>query len=176
MDTNWSKSAVAQFQAILRAPVRNINTAVNKYAVMFPTQDQKSVFRFGDGVDISAMEGEAPSWCYAEFLLVAQDSNDTRVGCPDDFVLMAILASSTVNTVGGFRLQIYDANRKMQIIKDRPVNAGAYAGNGTSPLFLRVPYPLVKRNAQLLVRVTNLETATNDVQVVFFGYQGGVGS
>src|SRR6202795_1278354 len=133
MDTNFTKQVAQQMLDILRAPARYLNNQINRFAVTVPTPDQKSVFKLGDNDDISALYGEAPTWCYGECIVAAQDTMDTRIGCPDDFVVMAILARYTVNTaLAGFRLQIYDTNRKMQLIKDRPVNVGTYAGNGTS--------------------------------------------
>lgn len=181
---DFTKNAVAQFQAILKAPTRYMNALRNKFVGMVPKNPQGAIFRHGDKSDIAASSDETPIWIYADVpTLVANDTEDMRIGCPENFELFAVMAfineddRSPVN--GGFRLQLYDVNRKMTLIKDHPVNAGNYCGAGkngngaASPLFFREPYPLAEQNAQILIRVGNLENYDYTMQVVLFGYQSG---
>lgn len=179
---DFNKNAIAQFAAILKAPVRYMNAHRNKFFGLLPKNPQGAVFEHGDKSDIATSSDEAPIWIYADVpSLAANDTEDMRIGCPENFELFAVMATVLADDdfeSGGFRLQIYDVNRKMQLIKDRPINFQNYCGtgNGTrgaSPLFFRNPYPLAEKNAQILIRVGNLENFAYTVQVALFGYQSG---
>jgi hypothetical protein len=175
---NFSKNAVEQFRSILAAPARYMNAIANKFVGMVPKNPQGAIFCLGDKSDITAEPDEAPIWIYADVpALAANDTEDMRIGCPENFTLFAVMAQilGAEYPNGGFRLQLYDVNRKVQLIRDHPVNFEAYCGNGRrgSALFLREPYPLQEKNAQILVRVGNLEAVPYALQVVLFGYQSG---
>lgn len=177
---HFSQNAANQFAAILKAPIRYMNALVNKFVGMVPSNPQGAVFEHGGDSDIATGSDETPIWIYADVpVLAANDTEDMRIGCPENFELYAVMAaaSGAEFTQGGFRIQLYDVNRKMLLVKDHPVNYGNYCGTlsgaGISPLFQRKPYPLAEKNAQILVRVGNLESNPYTLQVVLFGYQSG---
>lgn len=187
-----TQNAIAQFKAILATPTRYMNNAFGRFWNMVPKNPQDAIFLHGDQSNNSTSPDETPIWIYSDVpSLDAYDTEDMRIGCPDNFELFGVNAyvdpGSTVDFEnGGFRLQLYDVNRKIQLIKDHPVNFQNYCGVGNNgsggaavgggactPLILRDPYPLEEENAQILVRVGNLEASAYPLQVVLFGYQSG---
>ena len=54
---------------------------------------------------------------------------------PDNFTLLSFFASSSSVARGGFRVNVYDINRRIRLT-ERPVNFNAIAGTGSSPLFI----------------------------------------
>lgn len=161
---------------------RLINTLLNPFAKLGEslTNNQKSVFLLGDGTVIP-VKGGFPVWVYCEFnTLGALKTGRIRLPMPDNFRLLTYFASSSVNTKGGFRVNVYDVNRRLRLT-DRPVNAQSLAGNGSAPLFQgsaigsrqAAPYAFQPTNAQVLITVVNLESTASVIQFGMYGIQGG---
>jgi hypothetical protein len=164
---------------------RIIATFENIFAVSgnTPADNQKDVYISGDGsVFDGAVQGGTPSWIPCDFSpLGPSKTGRCKMPLPDNFTLLAFMASASVNTKGGFRLNVYDINRRIRFT-ERPVNFNAFAGTGSSPLFLggdwgtsrfALPYQFQPTNAQCMITVVNLETVNNNIELVMYGIQGG---
>lgn len=164
---------------------RIIATFENVFAVTgnTPADNQKDVYIVGDGsVFDMAIQGGTPSWIPCDFNpLGASKTGRSKLPLPDNFTLLAFLASASSNVKGGFRVNIYDINRRIRLT-ERPVNFNAMAGTGSSPLFLggdwgasryALPYSFQPDNAQVMITVVNLETVANTIEFVLYGVQGG---
>jgi hypothetical protein len=161
---------------------RLMNTLLNPFARLGESlaDNQKSTFVLGDGT-IIPIKGGFPIWVYCEFnTLGALKTGRVRIPMPDNFRLLSYFASSSVNTKGGFRANVYDVNRRIRLT-DRPPDAQTLAGNGSSPLFIggsigsrqAAPYAFQPSNAQVLITIVNLESSANQIQFGMYGVQGG---
>ncbi len=160
---------------------RLMNTLLNQFAIRGNTaNNQKDPYMLGDG-SVIPIKGGFPIWVYTEFnTLGALKTGRVRIPMPDSFRLLSYFASASVNTKGGFRLNVYDVNRRLRLT-DRPINAQSLAGNGSSPLFQggaigsrqAAPYAFQETNAQVHITVVNLESAPNLIQFGMYGIQGG---
>ena len=114
-----------------------------------------------------------PQWPLVEFApLGALKTGRSRILLPEDFVLLNYWASSSSNVRGGFRVMVYDVNRRMPLTL-RPADFNVLAGQGNAPLILRRPYPFGKsvNNSppQAKITIVNLETVNNTIQFGFYG-------
>jgi hypothetical protein len=135
---------------------------------------QKSVYNWGDWTTLE-MTGGFPQWPMIEFsnpTLGASKTGRSKILLPDDFVLLSYWASASSNVRGGFRVMVYDVNRR-RALTVRPVNFNTFAGQGSAPLFMRRPYPFGKsvNNSppQAKITLVNLETVANSIQFGFYG-------
>lgn len=150
--------------------MRLMNTEVNPFVRLYPLSEQKGIYLFGDDAPVG-LEGGVPTWAFAEFPAVqGLDTQDTTVVLPDDFWVLTFLGLS----IGGsaFKAWFYDVNRKLAFM-DRTVVSGALMGNGSSPLFLKVPYQFEGPEASCAIRVVNQTNAVNDIMIAFYGVVGG---
>ena len=156
---------------------RILNLLVNPLAKL--THDglanfQKSVYAWGKGSTLGAFaDGLPPQWPMIEFIpLGPGKTGRSRIMLPDDFVLLSYWASSTSNVKGGFRVSVYDVNRRRSLTV-RPVNFSTIAGGGSAPLFLGRPYPFGRsiNNSppQAKVMVVSLESVASNIQFGFYG-------
>ncbi|MBZ5662705.1 MAG: hypothetical protein LAO08_20075 [Acidobacteriia bacterium] len=160
---------------------RLVNTLLNQFALRgFPANNQKDPYIFGDGT-IIPIKGGFPIWVYCEYnTLGALKTGRVRIPMPDDFRLLSYFGSASVNTKGGFRVNVYDVNRRLRLT-DRPVNLQTLAGTGSSPLYQggftgsrqAAPYAFQKSNSQVLITIVNLEPNPNQIQFGMYGIQGG---
>jgi len=160
---------------------RLVNTLINPLARTGSlANNAKETYVLGDGSTIP-IAGGFPIWVYCEFnTLGALKTGRVRLPMPDSFRLLSYFASASVNTKGGFRVNVYDVNRRLRLT-DRPLNVQTLAGNGSSPLFQgatigsrqAAPYAFQETNAQVLITVVNLESAPNLIQFGMYGIQGG---
>jgi hypothetical protein len=160
---------------------RLVNTLLNPFArTGFASNNQRDVYLLGDGT-LVPIAGGFPMWVYCEFnTLGALKTQRVRIPMPDNFRLLTYFGSATVNTKGGFRVNVYDVNRRTRLT-DRPLNLQTLAGIGSSPLFQGstigsrqgAPYAFRESNAQVLVTVVNLESNANLIQFGMYGIQGG---
>lgn len=129
---------------------------------------QSQVYRLADKFPPGLTDGFAPIWEVVPFSLAARTTQQARVNVQREFHLIAIAGSSSL--AGGFRFQLYDQNRKRRLM-DRGISFNNLLGPGSSPLFLREPYPLTAHNAQVLCVVQNQDTsgANNVIQIVLYG-------
>lgn len=136
-----------------------------------------AVYLFGGqrtlGPDLKS--DQPPQWPMVEFsspALGALKTGRSRILLPDDFVLLNMWASASSNLQGGFRVMVYDVNRR-RAITIRPVNFNTLAGQASAPLFQRRPYPFGKsvRNNPPMAKITmvNLEAVANTIQFGFYG-------
>jgi hypothetical protein len=164
---------------------RLMNTLLNPFAKLGESlaDNQKSVFLLGDGSIIPIKDG-FPIWVYCEFnTLGALKTQRVRIPMPDKFRLLSYFGSASVNAVGGFRVNVYDVNRRLRLT-DRPINLQTLAGTGNSPLFQggtigsrqAAPYAFQESNAQVLITIVNLEPNPNVIQFGMYGVQGGKSS
>ncbi|MGA7791839.1 MAG: hypothetical protein WCA19_02295 [Candidatus Acidiferrales bacterium] len=160
---------------------RLINTLLNQFAVRGTmANNQKYPYILGDGTVIP-IKGGFPIWVYCEFnTLGAFKTGRVRIPMPDSFRLLSYFGSASVNAFGGFRVNVYDVNRRLRLT-DRPLNFQNLAGTGSSPLFMggmtgsrqAAPYAFQETNAQVLITAVNLEPNPNVIQFGMFGVQGG---
>jgi len=160
---------------------RLMNLLVNPFAkaVLAGQSDfQSAVYEWGGNLaldhDLQVAHG-LPQWPMIEFsnpALGASKTGRSKILLPDDFVLLSYWASASSNVKGGFRVMVYDVNRR-RALTVRPVNFNTLAGIGSAPLFLRRPYPFGKsvNNSppQAKITIVNLETVGNTIQFGFYG-------
>jgi hypothetical protein len=163
---------------------RLVNTLLNQFAVRGTiANNQKDPYILGDGT-ILPIKGGFPVWVYCEFnTLGSLKTGRVRIPMPDSFRLLSYFGSATVNAKGGFRVNVYDVNRRLRLT-DRPVNFQDLAGTGSSPLYQggftgsrrAAPYAFQESNAQALITIVNLEPNANIIQFGMYGVQGGKAS
>lgn len=145
----------------------------NPYARMLPLQrKQAHVYQLADK-NPPGLEGYQPRWEVVNAVLGAQQQIQVRVDLMTDYHLLALLCSASANTVGAFRVQIYD-QLKQRTLTDRGLQfalfGGALSGNAVNgPVFLREPYAFDLPRSQALVILTNLEPTANTVQIALYG-------
>lgn len=158
-------------------PVVGHNVIINPLARMLPLKVwQSQVYRLAEKHPPGLEDGFTPIWECVTFVMPARTTDQARVSVQRDFHLIAVSATSTLgpgNGNGTFRFQIYDEKKKWKLT-DRGVQFAVGTGGGspaTLPLFLRHPYPLTEKDAQLLVVCQNQDTSvnTNQVQIVLYG-------
>ena len=170
-----SRSASAT-QPMNPSPTQNV--LHHTLARMLPLHRyQSQVYRLAQKYPPGLEDGFAPIWEVATALLPARQTTQLRINFQREFHLLAISASSSLG--GGFRAQLYDMKKAYCTGQGKPgvrlaargVNLANYFGPGTSPFFLREPYPFTEKNAQALVIVQNQDTsgANNIIQVVLYG-------
>lgn len=169
-------------------PPRLINTSlINPFASNFGNGNdlsdfQKSVYFFPGGNPDPAggqtplrdnLVDPFPVWIGVDLQMGPLKTARGHFPIPANFWLLSFFASSSSNVNGGFKVVVYDNNRRLPITL-RPVDFNTLAGTGNSPLFLRVPYLLNPAGNDVKVKWTasNLETVTtNNVQFGLFGTQ-----
>jgi len=152
-------------QADLRSLRREF---VNPLSVMLPTQrEQMMVYRHGEGLP-AGLEGYQPRWEIVNGVLGARQTVQVRVDLMTDWHLLAALGSATTNTLGGFRVQIYDQLKRVRL-QDRGIQFPNLGGGAGGAFFLREPYRFDLPKSQLLVLVTNMEAVANTVQLALYG-------
>jgi len=145
------------------------NVLQHPLARMLPLQrEQAQVYRLGERVPPSGLDGHGPVWEAMSMVLGARGTLQARVNLQRDFHLMSITTSATSNASGAFRAQLYDVKKRLRFA-DRGVQQALIAGIANSPFFLREPYPFPESDAQILVVVQNLETVANTIQLCFYG-------
>jgi hypothetical protein len=155
----------------MQHPYSLAQTPTHPLARMLPLgRPQMQVYRLGEKhPPIGELVDHAPMWECATFVLGSRGSDRVRINLQRDFTLLAITASASVNTaLGGFRAQFYDTVKE-QRFADRGVLLANLAGGAKAPMFLREPYPFDQPDSQILVVAQNMENATNNIQVVFYG-------
>ncbi len=141
----------------------------NPLALLLPLRrHQQQVYRLGERVPPSGLDGHGPVWEAMSMVLGARGTLQARVNLQRDFHLMSIMASGTSAINGGFRAQLYDVKKRLRFA-DRGVQQALIAGVTNSPFFLREPYPFPESDAQIMVVVQNLETVANTIQLCFYG-------
>jgi hypothetical protein len=141
---------------------------VNPYVRMVPLQrEQLQVYRFAEKMP-PGLEGYQPRWEIVNAVLGAQQTLQVRVDLASDFHVLAMLGSATTNTVGGFRVQVYDQLKRLRMA-DRGVQFPNIGGKTSATFFLREPYRFDLPRSQMLVMLQNMETVQNTVQIVFYG-------
>ena len=163
---------------------RWMNLLVNPFARAMAagqSNPQGAVYDWGTGTILDHGLGSTipPQWPMVEFFnpkLGALKTGRSRILLPEDFVLLNMWASATSNLQGGFRVMVYDVNRRRPITI-RPANFNVVAGPGNAPLFLRRPYPFGRTIAaggmsqppQAKIMIVNLESVANGIQFGFYG-------
>lgn len=142
---------------------------VHPFARMLPLfRYQSQVYRIGESGPPLGLEGYTPRWEVVNAVLGARQTVQVRVDLNNDYCLLATLGSASLNTVGGFRVQIRDQRRKLRLA-DRGLEFPCMGGNSASPYFTREPYPFGGPRPQALVILQNLEANQNTVQFVMYG-------
>lgn len=151
------------------------HTLQNPLARMLPlSREQSQVYRLGEKRPPAGfIDGHAPVWEAISMVLTSLGTIQARVALQRDFHLLALTASTSVNTAGGFRAQLYDAAKQVRLA-DRGVPLANLAGSAgpagpVAPFFLRDPYRFDDPDSQVLVVITNLEAVQNTVQLVLYG-------
>lgn len=150
---------------------------VNPYALLLPLLGfQDRVYRFSTNPP-PGLEGYQPRWEVVNAVLGAQQQIQVKIDVMRDFHLLALLASATVNTVGGFRVHLAHAWREpgspeqqtRRFGSDRGLKFGNLGGTSAFGFFLREPYRFDLPQSQVLVILQNLEPNPNTVQLVLYG-------
>ena len=158
-------------------PAPCFNVLRHNLARMLPLHNyQKQVYRFAEKFPPGLEDGYAPIWETITWILNARQTLQARVNVQREWHMLSIAASSSSNANGGFRVQLYDPKKIYwgktkpgARLADRGISFANYTGPGSSPFFLREPYPMTEPNAQFLVICQNFETVTNTVQIVLYG-------
>lgn len=156
-------------------PIRTFNVKPNPYwGMVKKNTPQGAVFVQGQQ-EPEGFEGGFPQWIYVEMFLAASDSQDLTVFLPDNFTLFGLNGYAVQNDGGGFAFQMYDEDRGIWLM-DRLTNHQAVCGFRGNVKILREPYSFKPERPQLLLRVANLSTSANDIQLALFGVAGGAQS
>lgn len=159
---------------------RLMNLLLNPFARGYAAgqaDPQNAVFLWGGEIlldhGLQSMVTMAPQWPLVEFApLGPGKTGRSRILLPEDFVMLYMFASSSSNVKGGFRVSVYDVNRRRSLTI-RPVNFNTLAGQGAAPLILRAPYgfgrSINNSPPQAKVTVVSLEAVNSNVQ---FGFAG----
>jgi len=143
------------------------NTLFHTLARMLPAYgNQSAVYRHGEKFPPGFEDGFGPVWEAVPFILAGRQTQQARVNLQREFHLLAVAGSS--GAAGGFRLQLYDSKKQLRL-GDRGISFNNLLGPGSAPFFLREPYPLTEKNAQLLVIAQNQDPGNNTIQVVLYG-------
>jgi hypothetical protein len=147
-----------------------------------PGDNQKDVYIFEFGSVYDMIAGGTPSWIPCDLLpLGPSKTARMKLPLPNNFTLLSFFASASSNLRGGFRVNVYDINRRIRFT-ERPVNFNEIAGQGNSPLFIGgdwganrygAPYPFQPDDAQVMITIVNLETVPNNIEFGLYGIQGG---
>lgn len=141
---------------------------VNPFTRMLPVKGwQADVYRMAEKLP-PGLEGYQPRWEIVNAVIPAQQQVQVKVDLMTDFHLLAVLASSSVNNLGGFRAQFFDVLKKIQLT-DRGLQQPQIGGNSGAPFFLRDPYRFDLPRSTMLIRLMNMEVAQNTVQLALFG-------
>jgi hypothetical protein len=142
---------------------------VNPFTRMLPLKGtQYDVYRMGEKSP-PGLEGYQPRWEVVNAVILALQTIQVRIDIMSDFHLMALLASSTSNLQGGFRMHLYDQLKQQRIGGDRGLQFPNIGGNSAAPFFLSEPYRFDLPKSQMLVQLQNMEDATNTVQLAVYG-------
>lgn len=130
---------------------------------------QRQVYRLGEkDPPCGDLDGYGPVWEAVSFVLSAQGTLQARVNLQRDFTLIAVASSASVNTIGGFRAQLFDT-RKQRLFMERMTQKPNISDSSVGAFFLRDPYTFDQPDSQVLVMMQNMETAANTVQIVLYG-------
>lgn len=162
---------------------RLMNLLINPFARSIDISGDAggAIYMFGGQKTLDGqLEGSGPpQWPMIEFsnpALGALKTGRSRILLPEDFVLLNYWASASSNVQGGFRVNIYDVNRRRPLTI-RPVNFNTIAGQGSAPIFQRRPYPFgrtimvngVSQPPCAKITLVNLEAVANTIQFGFYG-------
>src|SRR5579864_4264725 len=85
---------------------------VNPFTRMLPLKGlQADVYRMAEKLP-PGLEGYQPRWEIVNAVIAAQQQVQVKVDLMTDFHLLAVLASSSVNNLGGYRAQFFDVLKK----------------------------------------------------------------
>lgn len=154
----------------MQAGLRNLRSAfVNPLARMLPLfRWQSQVYRMAESGPPPGLEGFQPRWEPVDITLGPLQTYQARVDLLPGFHLLAMLASSSVNTQGGFRAQVRDQNARVRL-GNRGIQFPNIAGGSKAPYFCREPYEFLGPRPQALVILQNLEDANNAIELVLYG-------
>jgi len=110
--------------------------------------------------------------------IVALGSAEQRANVPEDFWLVAIVASFSQGAAGtSFSWQLYhtkgvgEADEQGSTHQQSPILGGNMCGTAQKPLYLQTP-KLLPRNTEITCTVQNLQNAANQIQICLIGYLG----
>lgn len=152
-------------------------TQVHPLARMLPLfRPQMQVYRHGERIPPSALEGHGPVWETTRWTLDAFATQQSRVNLQRDFTLISVSAKCSSNLQGGFRLQMYDLKKRYRF-QDRGIDFGNLAGpvqidgapKGGAAFFLREPYRFEVPDSQIYIECQNLESVPNTISFAVYG-------
>jgi hypothetical protein len=142
---------------------------VNPRARMLPLfRYQEQVYKLADRYP-PGLEGFQPRWEVVNAVLGSKQTLQQKIDLQPAFHLLAVGGSSTVNTVGGFRVHIYDKSRNLRIGGDRGLQFPNLGGASGSFAYLTDPYPFDIPRSQVQVELQNLESSSNTISIVLYG-------
>jgi len=126
----------------------------------------------------------AASGIFSASGIAALASAEQRANVPEDFWLVALIASSVVVGGGGggpdppnFAFQLYhtrnvgESDEQGFIHQQSPILGENMCGTAQNPLFLMEP-KFLPRNTEISCSVQNLQNADNAIQICLMGYLG----
>jgi hypothetical protein len=156
---------------------RLMNLLVNPFAVTGSIADfQKDVYQYKQYGQIpilrNGFQHPFPIWIGCSLSLGAFKTARGLFPIPANFYLLNYFASTDSNANGGFKVVVYDSNRRIAMT-DRPINFNTLAGQGSAPLFQRVPYPMNVNGGEVKVKwtITSLESVATNVEFGLYGIQ-----
>lgn len=154
------------------APHRRGNIQTHPLARMLPKLGlQQQVYRLGESrPPADGLEDFAPNWQAVDLVIPAQSAMQARISVQRMFTVLGYAASSSVNALGGFRLQMRDTKKGIRFAA-RSVQYANVAGSVQShgAFFLREPYQFDIPESQILVDCRNLEVSPNNIEIVIYG-------
>jgi len=138
---------------------------------------QSQVYRIGEKVPPPGLVGYQPRWEVVNAILGARQTAQVRVDLMTGFYMLGMLGQASLNTIGGFRVQIRDVRRKKRL-SGRGLQFQLSGGSAGFPYFSPEPYEFQGPRPQALLILQNLEAAQNTIQFVMYGgaepfYEGG---
>jgi len=161
---------------------RLMNLMVNPFAINMtdigPANLQRNVYRYatyGLPAELQSrfkFQNPFPIWIGCDITLGPQKVARGHFPIPANFFLLNYFASSSSNVRGGFKLVVYDTNRRIPLTV-RPVNFNTLAGQGSAPMYLQEPYAVNPEGGEVKIKwtITGLETVQTTVQFGLYGIQ-----
>jgi len=120
----------------------------------------------------------AASGIFSASGIAALASAEQRANVPEDFWVVALLASFSAGAAGtSFAFQLYHTRNVGQsdeqgyIHQQSPIVGGNICGSAQKALYLREP-KLLPKNTEISCSVQNLQGAANQIQICLMGYLG----
>lgn len=145
------------------------------YGLLLPRRTLRTRAYVPDARDRMALgHGKLPYWHVMNFSLASQETQDGAIVPTDNFILLAMMGTSTPFTVGvdlPFRTQSFqltDTSGNGVRFSTVGVDGENFVGTAQRPMIIKRPYP-TPNMLSILNRTANRSTSANTVQLAFYG-------